>query len=68
MPDFLSRLTHERNELQERSGKLRVFIESMYFRSLKKNQQHWLRKQLIVMEEYLLILDERLEDLLTEQK
>ena len=68
MPEFLSRLTHERNELQERIGKLRVFIESMYFRSLKKNQQHWLRKQLIVMEEYLLILDERLEDLLTEQK
>ena len=68
MPDFLLRLTYERNELQERIGKLRVFIESMYFRSLKKNQQHWLRKQLIVMEEYLLILDERLEDLLTEQK
>ncbi len=68
MPDFLSRLTHERNELQERTGKLRAFVESMNFRQVSKKQQHWLRKQLIIMDEYLLILDERLEDLLTEQK
>ena len=68
MSDFVSRLMAERNELQERVGKLRVFIESMPFNNIGKKQKHWLRKQLIVMEEYLLILDERLEDLLTEQK
>jgi len=65
MPEFLNRLTRERNELHERTGKLRVFVESMNFRQVSKKQQHWLRKQLIIMDEYLLILDERLEDLLT---
>jgi len=65
MPDFLSRLTHERNALHERTGTLRAFVESMNFRQVSKKQQHWLRKQLIIMDEYLLILDERIEDLLT---
>ena len=67
MPDFVSRLMAERNELQERVGKLRVFIESMPFHNLSKKQKHWLRKQLIIMDEYLLILDERLEDILEER-
>ena len=61
---FFTRLTKERNELHERVGKLREFVESMPFHKLNKKQQHWLRKQLIVMEEYLLILDERIADLL----
>lgn len=61
---FFTRLTKERNELHERVGKLRAFVESMPFHKLNKKQQHWLRKQLIVMDEYLLILDERIADLL----
>jgi len=61
---FFTRLTKERNELHERVGKLRAFVESMPFHKLNKKQRHWLRKQLIVMDEYLLILDERIADLL----
>lgn len=61
---FFTRLTKERNELHERIGKLRSFVESMPFHKLNKKQRHWLRKQLIVMDEYLLILDERIADLL----
>ena len=61
---FFTRLTKERNELRERIGKLRSFVESMPFHKLNKKQRHWLRKQLIVMDEYLLILDERIADLL----
>lgn len=61
---FFTRLTKERNELHERVGKLRSFVESMPFHKLNKKQRHWLRKQLIVMDEYLLILDERIADLL----
>ena len=61
---FFTRLTKERNELHERIGKLRSFVESMPFHKLNKKQRYWLRKQLIVMDEYLLILDERIADLL----
>ena len=61
---FFTRLTKERNELHERVGKLRAFVESMPFHKLNKKQQHGLRKQLIVMDEYLLILEERIADLL----
>ena len=43
---FFTRLTKERNELHERVGKLRSFVESIPFHKLNKKQRHWLRKQL----------------------
>lgn len=58
---FLSRLLAERNELNDRMTKLQAFIDGWKFRELEAKQRYLLRRQFVVQQELLAILDERLE-------
>lgn len=60
---FLDRLTQETSELQEKLDKLRAFIFTDNYKSLSEVQQDLLAKQSVAMNEYLTILNLRLQDL-----
>jgi len=51
----------EKGELYIRLGKLEIFIGSLQFDSLPEAEQERMRKQQGIMQQYLSILDERIE-------
>lgn len=63
MSDFKLRLLEERDQLQEKVTKLDTFICSEAFKTVSDNQQNLLENQLIIMEDYLWLLNARLKDL-----
>lgn len=58
---FQTRLIQERNDLQDRTNKLQMFIDTLKFKELEAQQRYLLRRQLVVHMELLSILEERLE-------
>ena len=63
MSDFKSRLLEERDQLQEKVTKLDAFMDTETFETISKRQQMLLSDQLSYMEDYLYILNARIEDL-----
>lgn len=63
MSDFKTRLLEERDQLQERVIKLDAFLDSEAFETISEKQQLLLDDQLALMEDYLWILNTRIEDL-----
>lgn len=61
MEAFKVRLVNEHFELTEKIGKLKPFITSENFQKVEPKQQELLKKQVVAMEEYADILQERLE-------
>ena len=61
MPDFISRLIAERNELSERLDKLKAFLTTESFMKIDKQQQVLLWSQSGLMQGYLNTLNKRLE-------
>ncbi len=60
MEDYQQRVIDEKKELDEKLGKLRVFIRSAKFPTLPFIERDLLRKQMFVMEEYSEILGKRI--------
>lgn len=56
-----SRVVVERDDLDDKVGKLDVFIHSDHFEKVGKRSQELLTVQLGAMREYLSILDQRIE-------
>ena len=63
MSDFKTRLIQERDELQEKYRKLSEFMSAEGFKKLPKIQRTLLRRQHSHMGNYLLTLNQRLENL-----
>lgn len=59
--DFAYRLHNERDELEERAGKLAAFLPTENFAQLPEEQRTLLQEQHIAMTQYLHILDKRIE-------
>jgi len=60
-PPYQQRVLDEKGELYIRLGKLEIFIGSLQFDSLPEAEQERMRKQQGIMQQYLSILDERIE-------
>ena len=60
MSDFMGRLIEEKNQLDEKIGKLDVFIKSDAFNGIDNVQRGLLKIQLNAMITYSQVLDERL--------
>lgn len=58
--DFRQRMTHEHNELVDRIGKLKTFLWSSTFNSLKAQDRELLIEQLSHMKAYERVLAERI--------
>lgn len=59
--DFIGRIANEKNELDERAGKLGGFVKSEKFHSLNSEMQSLMVEQYDVMKRYSVILGKRLE-------
>ena len=58
--DWQQRVVDERNELHERIVKLRDFFDNPLFTSVEDEEKRRLRRQVVFMEEYRAVLDERI--------
>lgn len=63
MSDFKTRLLEERDQLQEKVTKLDAFLDSETFETISDRQQMLLSDQFVAMDDYLWILNARIEDL-----
>lgn len=61
MEDFVKRLIVEKDELNDKLTKLSLFITLDKFKELDKEMQDLLSKQEQIMQEYVEILDRRVE-------
>ena len=59
-PGWYIRLENEYSELRNKIYKLRVFINSEKFENTSSASQHLLTTQLLVMKQYLNVLEERI--------
>jgi hypothetical protein len=59
--DFKQRLMDEKQQLDERTGKLGSFIDTEAFQKIDPRQQELLRCQYSVMQSYVDILERRIE-------
>lgn len=57
---FQQRVINEKRELDEKLSKLTAFIETNAFNSLDKEDQMLLERQMIVMQNYISILEKRI--------
>jgi hypothetical protein len=62
MKPHQERVIREREELAEKTEKLRAFIRGQVFPTLRVKEQAWLNAQHGFMSLYLAILDERIAD------
>lgn len=61
MEAYQQRVVDEANELRDRRGKLYAFIaQNPLFRKLPDDEQRRMNDQLVVMDQYALILQERI--------
>lgn len=63
MDTYRTRMIAEKEELDVRISKLTNFIGSGSYHALERHDQYLLRRQLLVMNEYSEILNQRLERL-----
>ncbi|MCO6525065.1 MAG: hypothetical protein J6562_08605 [Candidatus Schmidhempelia sp.] len=61
LPAHMQRVVEENDELQSKIAKLRSFVNGSVFRTITKNEQLLLRRQLHHMVEYGIILNERID-------
>lgn len=61
MNDYKQRVKNEKAELDERKSKLDAFLGSEFIENVATDEQERLKRQLVVMEEYSSILQERIE-------
>ena len=62
MKDYQKRVVAEREELNDRLDRLIVFLGGDVFPELSVAEQERLKKQAMLMQDYLEILDERIEN------
>lgn len=68
MSDFKTRLLEEKQQLDERAGKLHAFINGSKFNTISLIQQSLLKVQYQAMITYGMCLDERVDWLETEER
>ena len=67
LPAHEQRVILERNELSDKSIALDEFIQGEIYQTLSKRQQYLLKKQLMIMDMYIKVLDSRISSFYGEE-
>lgn len=62
IPAYVQRVINEHAELVDRISKLDVFLTSDAFHAISLRQQFLLNKQIVAMQEYAWLLNERIKE------